>query len=133
MVQNVESLDRETIEKIRKQLRDWAHLRAGFDVPSERWIESHSLLEMSEHVDLSRPVYFESHRKIIGPFIVFFKKAFQRMIRPVIKIYFQRQILFNSYAFNYISIIGDLKRKIDELEKQNKMIMERLDLDKKTD
>lgn len=73
--------------------------------------------------NLFYPIRFTSHRKIIGPVIVFFKQAFVKILDPFLRKRLARQFEINEFTWNMASLmrqqsleIAGLVRRIEDLE-----------------
>lgn len=75
-----------------------------------------NLLTMSGQADISQPTPVSSHRKILGPFIVFVKKKSMKVAKVVIQIFFRRQISFNSELVALAHAFVAMESRVKDLE-----------------
>lgn len=71
--------------------------------------------KLIELVDASVPPHFSSHRKILGPIIIFLKNRVIDLIWPFIRIGLRRQSLMNHYTWGIAVYSIELQQQIDEL------------------
>ncbi len=90
---------------------------------------------LNEDIDCLPSGEIKSHRKIIGPFIVFLKKIIRKLTLPYLRFIFERQKNFNEeiVAYQLASFIrfrqieeklNDLKQEIEELKEKQETIIE---------
>ena len=85
---------------------------------------------LNDDIDCRPTADITSHRRFIGPVVVFFKKILFRILRPYTNTLFTRQNRFNGQlvAFHLATFIRlrRLEQRILELEKQDQAARERL-------
>jgi O-antigen chain-terminating methyltransferase len=72
------------------------------------------LSEVGEHRDCRRPFPPASHRRVLGPFVNFAKRAVRRLLRPVIHDALARQSLFDEAAYR---LLEEQQHRIEYLER----------------
>jgi len=72
--------------------------------------------EMAQNCDIGVPRKISSHRRLLGPFIIWTKETLMRVARPVIHICLSRQIVFNDYTLALAQRVAFLEDRIRKLE-----------------
>ncbi len=77
-------------------------------------------------MDGSVPTEFQSHRKYIGPILVFIKSTIARSMSPFLRVAFKRQFQLNHYiwalSFEILELrndVANLKSELSQLKKQS--------------
>ncbi|MBN2346774.1 MAG: hypothetical protein JXO51_10335 [Candidatus Aminicenantes bacterium] len=131
---------KEHVRRLREAATSLEELTGGpirHHYPVDLWSLSDSELDgemgkrlgfLNEDID-SRPTpAIASHRRVIGPLIVFFKKLLLRVLRPYSNTLFTRQVRFNEQlvAFHLATFIR-LRRQQERIERLQREIQEALD------
>ncbi len=75
-----------------------------------------NLLSMSGDADISQPTPVSSHRKILGPFIVSGKKTLMKVSKVILRLFFRRQISFNSDVVALAHAFVAMESRVKDLE-----------------
>ncbi len=110
----IRAYDKDVLDPLRKK-------SFNFSFPSlknQMMFSPLNLLSMSGHADISQPTPVSSHRKILGPFIVFGKKTSMRIAKVILRIFFRRQISFNSDVVALAHAFVAMESRVKDLEKK---------------
>lgn len=114
----------ELSQTLNQQQEIWLNIRKKF-VPG---IEAIHRTDRSEMVDLIASIVdnadiheaypVSSHRKILGPIIVLAKRVVLKILRPIIRIGFARQIILNENLLSLTTVVSELQIRLGELERR---------------
>src|SRR3990172_9582272 len=138
---DIEIKDQE-VEKIMEQIKENIGRKKALGVYSDEEIEwvkkmdgkvdsahgpadhgfQEQLRQMNLDWELKNKVPILSHRRILGPVIIFSKKALRRLTKPYINLILGEQVVFNA---NATRVINQLTAKLGGLEGQNNNLTKR--------
>jgi hypothetical protein len=109
---------------LNEQQAIWLDIRRKF-VPGADAIRDASRVEMKnlidsvvDNVDIYEPFPVSSHRRFFGPIIVFGKQSLQKILRPILKIGFARQLTLNENLLVLTTIVSELQLQVDQLQRR---------------
>ena len=85
---------------------------------SLEWISDTDLRDLAMMQNLFYPTKFTSHRKIVGPLIVFLKEQVVKILDPFFRRRLVRQFEINQFTWNMANILRHQQIHITALEKR---------------
>ena len=85
---------------------------------SLEWISDTDLRDLAMMQNLFYPTKFTSHRKIVGPLIVFLKEQVVKILDPFFRRRLVRQFEINQFTWNMANILRQQQIHITALEKR---------------
>lgn len=84
------------------------------------------VIEMSTYANLNRRRTIHSHRKILGPIIVFAKQKIIKFTQPFVRIILQDQIMINQLLLTVTNSIAILEANQNKMKKRLEKLEEKL-------
>jgi len=109
-------------ELVTQEQAVWAEVRQRFiagpaETIARKSHESATLIKaIVDNMDIYEPIPVSSHRRIIGPAIVFVKSSMMRLMKPIIKICFGRQLALNENLLTVTVMVTELQTKVTSLQ-----------------
>ena len=124
---NIKSFDLETQQQIRDIVASLKLQRAGFrhadlefSWPNAEHISKGDLKSMAGLQDLFFTHHFTSHRRWLGPWIIFAKKISVGLLNRLLKISLVRQVELNQHLWNLALTVQHLEQRVLLLEQQQR-------------
>lgn len=123
---NIPKLSEEKIKEIERLYASWGDLREKFTFVDPNTIDDTSsfpasyVTEMAAYIDAIKPLPITSHRKLIGPVIIFCKKIVVKLFAPILRLCLGRQLYLNNYVWSLALAVVILESRVKELEGKKK-------------